>query len=297
MKKVFKKIGSILFCFLPLLLIAALQLIVSISAGTIKSITMLASNPEFLSDVNAYETAFLDSVSGDFSVLISIIYAVLAALIMGFWYWKKFAPKNTVKRKITPIISLKMFAGLLLLMAGLQYLSTYIVNLVALINADWLHTYESLMEDFGFADVTLLLIVYTIFIAPISEELIFRGVTMHYAQKSMPFWIANIFQALLFGIFHANVVQGAYAFVVGLFCGYVCHKGGSIYLSILFHMLFNFWGVVVPGNFLYYGNSVFFQFLSFLMVAAITVIGFYLYSNGVAKRKPVLPSSETSEPV
>ena len=295
MKKLFKKTGSILFCFLPLLLAVILQFSISIPAVMIKSFSLLADNPELLSNPVAYEAILKKSVSGSFSVGISIIYAILAALIMGFWYWKKFAPKKGTRRNIPQLINLKMFAGLLILMTGLQHLSTYIVSLTSLINADWYHSYEALMEDFGFSDVSWILILYTIFIAPVSEELIFRGVTMHYAQKAMPFWIANIFQALLFGIFHGNVVQGTYAFVVGLFFGYVCYRGGSIYLSILFHLLFNLWGVLGLGSFLYYGSSGILTSLSFLLTVAITAFGFYLYRNGSINRKTVMSAAQASD--
>lgn len=284
MKKVFKKIGSILFCLLPFLLAFGLQLIVSIIAVVVKSFSLLAEHPELLSDIELYLSTLMDSIMGDFSIWISAIYAVIAALALGFWYWKKFAPKKVPKRKPGEIINLKMFVGLLALMVGLQYLSTYIVGLVYLINPNWYYTYETLMESVGFTDISVILAIYSVIIAPISEELIFRGVTLHYAKKTMPFWVANIFQALLFGVFHANVVQGTYAFVVGLFCGYVCYQGGSIYLSILFHMLFNIWGTFVPGNFLYSGNSVILQFLMFLLTVAITLLGFYLYSSGTKKK-------------
>lgn len=287
MKKILKKTGSILFCLLPVLLALAIQFAVSIPAVILKIIALIAENPDILSDMDLYLNTILTSMDGVFLSTISAIYAVIAALVMGFWYWKKFAPKKVPKRKVGQIINLKMFAGLLALMIGMQYLSTYIVNLVYLINPAWYETYEKLMDNMGFSDVSWILVIYSVIIAPISEELIFRGVTMHYAQKAMPLWIANIFQAILFGAFHGNVVQGTYAFVVGLFCGYVCYRGGSIYLSILFHMLFNIWGTFVPGNFLYTGDSVLIHILMFLVTVAVAFLGFYLYSRGTAKREPV----------
>lgn len=285
MKKVFKKIGSVLFCFLPFLIAAALMFGITLAAMIFQSFRLLADHPEYISDLNAYTNALLESFTGDFSVLASLIYAVLAALIMGFWYWKRFAVKKAPKRKPSQLINLNMFLGLIVLMLGLQYLSSYIVNLVAFINLDWYETYEALMESVGFSHVTWLLALYSVIIAPISEELIFRGVTMHYAEKIMPFWVANIFQAVLFGIFHGNIVQGVYAFVVGLFCGYVCHRGGSIYLSMLFHLLFNIWGTFAPGNFLYYGDSLILHILIFLVIVAVTLAGFYLYQKGAVNRK------------
>lgn len=288
MKKFFKKFGSVLFCLLPVLLALAIQFAVTIPAVMLKIFTLIAEDPDILSDIDRYINTVLTSMDGVFLSTVSAIYAVIAALVMGLWYWKKFAPKKAPRRKIGQIINPKMFAGLLALMIGMQYLSTYIVNLVYLINPEWYKNYEELMNHMGFSDVSWVLGLYAVIIAPISEELIFRGVTMHYAKKTMPFWIANIFQAFLFGAFHGNMVQGVYAFVVGLFCGYVCYRGGSIYLSILFHMLFNVWGTFVPGNFLYTGDSVIIHFLMFLLTVAVALLGFFLYSRGAEKRQ--LPS-------
>ena len=39
-----------------------------------------------------------------------------------------------------------------------------------------------------------------------------------------------------------NMLQGCYAFALGLILGYICEYGGSIYYAILFHFLFNLWG-------------------------------------------------------
>lgn len=285
MKNFFKKFGSVLFCLLPALLALAIQFAVSIPAVMLKIFTLIAEDPDILFDIDYYIDTVYASMDGVFLSAVSAIYAVIAALVMGFWYWKKFAVKKAPRRKIGQIINLKMFAGLLTLMVSMQYLSTYIVNLVYLINPKWYDTYESLMENIGFSDVSWVLALYSVIIAPISEELIFRGVTMHYAKKAMPFWLANIFQAFLFGVFHGNMVQGIYAFVVGLFCGYVCYRGGSIYLSILFHMLFNIWGTFVPGNFLYTGDSIIIHFLMFLLTVAVAFLGFYLYNKGTEKRQ------------
>ena len=44
-----------------------------------------------------------------------------------------------------------------------------------------------------------------------------------------------------------NWLQGCYAAVFGLVLGYVCEKGGSIYLSMFFHILYNLWGTVMSN--------------------------------------------------
>lgn len=103
----------------------------------------------------------------------------------------------------------------------------------------------------GLDEPSLILVLYSVLIGPVCEELIFRGLTLKYAKRAMPFWVANFLQALLFGVFHMNMIQGVYAFVVGIVLGFICEKSRSIYPSMLFHILFNIWGTFSPDWFMY----------------------------------------------
>ena len=246
--KILKQIGRILFCLLPALLALAIQFLVVLAGFVLKIVSLISKDPSLINGIASPD--FIYGLLGDsqFLMLLSAIYGIISALVLGFWYWKRFVPKKKPRRTISDILNPGMFLGLVFLMVGMQYISTYLIAIVAAINPSWLDTYESLMENAGFGNITLVLALYSVLVAPISEELIFRGVTLRYASKAMPFFLANIFQAFLFGLFHGNMVQGTYAFVVGLFCGYVCMKGGSIYLSILFHMLFNLWGTFASDS-------------------------------------------------
>lgn len=283
--KLLKTIARILVCLLPFLLALALQFLISF--GGIFARIMLAAlkDPGLLKGEELYSTIYALASDSQFLAGLSALYAVVAALILGFWYWKRFVPKKRPRRKISSIINPTMFFGLVFLMLGMQYIATYIIMITAAVNPSWYDIYEELLKSIGFGDVTLILALYSVLIAPISEELIFRGVTLKYAVKSMPLAAANIFQAALFGIFHGNVVQGVYAFAVGLFCGYVCLKGGSIYLSILFHMMFNLWGTFSPSFLTYTGNSVFIHLGIFAGAVCAAALGVYLYQRGVKCRK------------
>lgn len=285
--KVLKKTGSILFCLLPALLALGIQIIVSFAGVFLKLILEIISHPESMEQMTDpdFITNFL--MDSQFLAGISAIYAVIAALVLGFWYWKRFVPKKQPHREISSLINFWIFAGLALLMLGMQYISTYVVAFLASVQPGWYHTYEELMKSIGFANVTPLLALYSILIAPISEELIFRGVTMKYAKNAMPFFAANMFQAFLFGAFHGNVIQGVYAFIVGLFCGYVCYKGGSIYLSILFHMLFNLWGTFTPEFLSYSGSSIVIHLAIFAAAVCVAAAGIFLYRKGIEKRTPM----------
>jgi membrane protease YdiL (CAAX protease family) len=99
-------------------------------------------------------------------------------------------------------------------------------------------SYSELMQEMMTGNPILLFITVAI-LAPISEELIFRGVIMKKAGSLVPFAAANLIQALLFGVAHMNIVQGVYAFAAGLVMGYTAHKFKSVKASMVLHILFN----------------------------------------------------------
>lgn len=57
--------------------------------------------------------------------------------------------------------------------------------------------------------------------------------------------IALIIQALLFGIVHLNVIQGLYAFAVGIILGLLIMWSDSLLLPIALHMGMNLSGVIL----------------------------------------------------
>jgi hypothetical protein len=184
-------------------------------------------------------------ISGsDYSTCVMVIYSIICIVIFSQWYYYScggdYLPNP--RRTFNPL----MILGVIILVPGMQFFSSYLVGIVSTIFPQWLDQYEKLFETAGLgSSITPLMFCYTVILAPIGEELTFRGMTMRLAEKAVPFWVANLLQAFLFGFFHLNWIQGIYAFALGLVLGYICEKGGSIYYSLLFHVLFNFWGTVI----------------------------------------------------
>ena len=88
----------------------------------------------------------------------------------------------------------------------------------------------------GSKNVFMLLAAWII--APIGEELIFRGFLLRHLEKHGK--VAAIFiTSLLFGLFHGNLGQGMNAFAVGLVLGYVAMEYSVIW-SIVLHWINNF---------------------------------------------------------
>lgn len=81
-------------------------------------------------------------------------------------------------------------------------------------------------------------------IGPIFEEFFFRKLlidrTIKYGAK-----LSIILSALMFGLFHGNLNQFFYTFLIGGFFAYVYIKTGKLIYPILLHILVNLMGSVV----------------------------------------------------
>lgn len=75
--------------------------------------------------------------------------------------------------------------------------------------------------------------------APILEEILFRGLMLSTLRRSMPTWPAIIVSAVLFGVAHANPIGIIYATAGGILMGWLACRLHSIMPSIFLHIAFN----------------------------------------------------------
>jgi membrane protease YdiL (CAAX protease family) len=80
--------------------------------------------------------------------------------------------------------------------------------------------------------------------APVAEELLFRKLLIDRTAKYGE-GISVLLSALIFGLFHGNLNQFAYAFVLGGIFGFIYVKTRDIKYTIFLHMLINFMGSIV----------------------------------------------------
>ena len=89
-------------------------------------------------------------------------------------------------------------------------------------------------------------VLSTLILPPLVEELIFRGLIQKYLERAGMRWIlANVVQAVLFGVFHQNLVQGIYAALLGFALGFVAHRYNTLTASMLMHMFYNLMGTLI----------------------------------------------------
>lgn len=126
--------------------------------------------------------------------------------------------------------------ALLTLCLGAQFISQIVMILLELI----FNSLGKSMMDYLLSiqsDDTLAMFLYVGIGAPISEELLFRGLVLRtmepYGKK-----FAIFASALLFGLFHGNLIQIPFAFAVGLVLGYVAVEYNIVWAMAL-HMFNN----------------------------------------------------------
>ena len=114
----------------------------------------------------------------------------------------------------------------------------------------------------------IIYIICVIILSPICEEVLFRGVLYSYLKKHMKMSYAIILQSILFALSHGNLLQGIYAFVMGIIFALILEYNRNLCSAFLCHITFNFCNDIFELPFLKFltqDNILLFVF-SFLMI-------------------------------
>jgi len=79
-----------------------------------------------------------------------------------------------------------------------------------------------------------------IIVAPIIEEIVFRGLFYKTLKNFVPFVQASIISSLIFAIIHENILSLTILFLLSLYLTWIYERTNSILYSILTHSIFNF---------------------------------------------------------
>ncbi len=237
MKKVLKYFRGIMPFFAAL----AIQYFIVILLGFVYSIAVaiqIGFNEGFADLTNSTKVSqsIMDAMSQEIIYLISVIGVIVCGIVFFFWY--RIEIRGEVRGKLRELLTIKNVILLLILGMGCQFFLSGGMSLIQPLFSQLFEAYaENMGELVSGSNVAVLLLL--ILVAPVAEELVFRGVILHKTSKVIPFLGANILQALLFGIYHMNIIQGIYAAFMGLLLGAVYHKYKTIFAPILLHMIIN----------------------------------------------------------
>ena len=81
--------------------------------------------------------------------------------------------------------------------------------------------------------------ITVVIIAPLTEEILFRGLILGELAKCFNMHIAIILQAVLFGVMHGNIIWAVIAFLSAVLYGYFIRKYENIFTPVAGHMSVN----------------------------------------------------------
>ena len=216
-KKQFSKIG--LMAFIGSVIIAVMQMAVAGIAGSI--------NEELVNNMNSY---FLITMVPMYLIGMPILILLLSKV-----------PAQKIEKR-------KMKVGHWILAFFMCYALMYFSNLVGQFITLIIGAMKGSMVQDAIVEVATSLhpaisFIFMVIFAPVLEELIFRKLLVERMVKYGE-GVAIVVSAMMFGMYHGNLNQLAYAFTLGLFFAFIYVKTGKLIYTIILHMVINFMGSV-----------------------------------------------------
>ncbi|MBE6673492.1 MAG: CPBP family intramembrane metalloprotease [Ruminococcaceae bacterium] len=173
-------------------------------------------------------TVELTIVSGCISILLfALIFKIRKTTLTEMAYINKMPPR--------------FFLSMIVLGISTAYAIAVILGLVemsGIIPESWLQAQDSAYEDVNNSS-SLMQFLSVGFMAPLLEEVLFRGLILGSLKKEMHPWLAIVISAVFFGVAHGTPIGIIYATVLGIFMGWIFVKFNSVLPGFLFHMAYN----------------------------------------------------------
>ncbi|WP_434293837.1 lysostaphin resistance A-like protein [Clostridium botulinum] len=239
---------------------SGLNIVINIIVGSIYSIMNFA----------IYETKSLESIQESMMKNIYIITAISAAITF-FIYLLVLKNKNENLwqrcnfKKITPSY---IYYSILIAIS----ISVFTCPIISLISEKF-ESYNQVADSIYAAYGSILSMVCIIILMPIFEEILFRGLIFNELKKNTNIILAVILQSLIFALFHGNMLQGIYTFILGIILCILYLKTGSLWSNILCHIIYNLFGsLLMPLALSYTKNYTFVYIGAGLIATAILLI-------------------------
>lgn len=199
------------------------------------------------------------------------------------------------ERKISPQIVL----GMILMGMGLSQVLNDLILLSGL--NDVFPGYSQLGEQIYTGQSPILMLTVAVIIAPIAEELVFRGLVQMRIRDYLGPIAGIVISAICFGIYHGNMIQFIYAGILGLFLSFGMEKSQTVLVPIVGHMVANFWsmaGLSVVTSFTG-DNKTYIAVVDIVMVliflSGLSLMGFKGKKKKTPDTEPVAAAEKTAD--
>ena len=131
-------------------------------------------------------------------------------------------------------------------------------------------------------------ILVAVILAPLTEELLFRGVVYKRIDRAYGFWPAAIISSLLFGALHGNLSQFIYASALGMLFAYAYYKSGKLSVCIIMHLAANAVSLLLDGIVLLFEDPAIYSIAMTVLGAVLLAVGLIMMIKSPEKQpKPL----------
>ena len=214
----------------------------------------------------------------------TIFFVLVCFVFIGITYWINYRKKQRLNWNFKFVNNRLLYLMLVLLFAFSVGINKPVNNFIEQILQNETEISNPFNRPF-FA-------IGAVLIAPILEEIIFRGIILRGLLTRYSPKYAIVFSALIFGLIHGKPLQIWGAFVTGLILGWIYYKTQSIGTTILLHSFLNL--TVLLTNYLLFRYTILDSLTLhiFLLVVSIPVI--YLAAKHLISKLNTVKNEKTN---
>lgn len=237
MKNFFKSVGKASIYFLVYF---ATQILVLVGYAAVLTVSFMTeaggvANPEdTMLLIEMMTVALMDQL-----MAITFWSGVLTLVI----YWIRFAvrKKNFLKEVEFKKIPVKNLLPIIIFAPSANIVLSMVIS-----NFPWPQAWiDAYMTNSSIIDGSLMSWLTAVVMAPLLEEIVFRGLVYTRLKKGMPAIAAAIVASLAFGLCHTGIIWVIYATALGMVMTWIFEKYQSLVANILFHLFFNLMGQIL----------------------------------------------------
>ncbi len=218
-----------------------------------------------ITDLDAMQEAL-----NEFAVKSMMPSLLISTLISGLIFILIFRKESRDYPRYNAGFSWRMTALTIILGSAFSLLISALLTYTRI--TEYFPSYEGVDEMLSTGSFAMRLITVGI-AAPVVEELCMRGLVYNRLKSGkMPVVLAMVISSLIFGVIHLNLVQGLYAFVLGMVIVLIYEKFRTLWAPVLFHVAFNTF-----SQFLSLAGEIDDTIFLIMFIASIILIGIITY--------------------
>lgn len=219
----------------------------------------------------ANKTQNVESVQKSLMIDIYIVTTVAAVitLVIFFLVLRK-KEQNLLQRCNFKRISGSDIGKIILTAISITMFSCSVVYLTA----SKFESYDKVSDSLSSAHGSILAMVSVVILIPMFEEILFRGLIFNELRKNMNIYVAIIIQAIIFAVFHGNMLQGMYTFILGVILSLLYMWTKSLWANVLCHIVYNLFGTIIIPVLLYFTHGFVYGYMAIGLIGT----GFLLFN-------------------